>query len=530
MSQLFNFQLSVGSRVQLNGNLATIRFIGDIPNWPKNKAYGLEWDDPTRGKNDGQLDGVKYFSTLGGLNSGSFVKDTKIKKEMDESRSVFDALCYQYSADVDMEGTDDSYTEEDEFDVTIGTKKVQSFGFEKLSRFQSNYKNLDVVSLGRLAVHNEIGSQHLGQLLTNLKELNIDFSLIDDWSVIVDTVSQLPTLIKLNINGNRFTHVTKTIEASTHLVKLSMASCMMAYYPQPLLESMIGTFTNLKVLNLAGNHFTNLEKLSYPLLGLMNLVELDLSYNCFESMDELTSFRKLRSLRNLNLSNNTISIHAVNDFELPTVSWLDLSSNNVTTWDEIDLIATQFPKLKAIKLTHNPLFLKAESTNNAQEDDLNLIRIISKLPNITKLNGTEYSQDQRNNFELYFVNKMKDGSWSYPTNTMSWKLLATKYNLSAISPKATLQKKSNHITLRIVPDELESAQGFDQSIFPETTTAGKLRGKISRRWNLSVLNFQIYYKVNETLKERINNDQQLLESFDFRDGDMIYVKMEDWQV
>jgi dynactin complex subunit len=49
----------VGQRVSFEGRLCTIRYIGNAgtdKDW-----LGVEWDDPTRGKHDGENKGVRYF-------------------------------------------------------------------------------------------------------------------------------------------------------------------------------------------------------------------------------------------------------------------------------------------------------------------------------------------------------------------------------------------------------------------------------------------------------------------------------------
>lgn len=40
--------------------LCTIRYIGPVEGTGK-EWLGVEWDDPHRGKNDGELKGVRYF-------------------------------------------------------------------------------------------------------------------------------------------------------------------------------------------------------------------------------------------------------------------------------------------------------------------------------------------------------------------------------------------------------------------------------------------------------------------------------------
>lgn len=52
--------ITVGTRLSYNSELCTVKYIGPIPQWSVT-AYGVEWDDPERGKHDGTLAGKRYF-------------------------------------------------------------------------------------------------------------------------------------------------------------------------------------------------------------------------------------------------------------------------------------------------------------------------------------------------------------------------------------------------------------------------------------------------------------------------------------
>ena len=52
---------SVGTRVNFNNHIGTIKYAGPVNNttgiW-----LGVEWDDPARGKHNGSKDGKQYFT------------------------------------------------------------------------------------------------------------------------------------------------------------------------------------------------------------------------------------------------------------------------------------------------------------------------------------------------------------------------------------------------------------------------------------------------------------------------------------
>lgn len=51
----------VGDRLSYHGAVATVRFVGQVAG-TEGTWLGIEWDDASRGKHDGQHKGVRYFS------------------------------------------------------------------------------------------------------------------------------------------------------------------------------------------------------------------------------------------------------------------------------------------------------------------------------------------------------------------------------------------------------------------------------------------------------------------------------------
>lgn len=49
----YNHNYYVGQRVSFQGQPCTIRYIGEVKDTEK-EWLGVEWDDPSRGKNDGK--------------------------------------------------------------------------------------------------------------------------------------------------------------------------------------------------------------------------------------------------------------------------------------------------------------------------------------------------------------------------------------------------------------------------------------------------------------------------------------------
>lgn len=55
----------IGQRLSLKNQACTVRYIGTVAD-KQGTWLGVEWDDPSRGKNNGTHDGTSYFTcTIG---------------------------------------------------------------------------------------------------------------------------------------------------------------------------------------------------------------------------------------------------------------------------------------------------------------------------------------------------------------------------------------------------------------------------------------------------------------------------------
>lgn len=54
-------EFSIGQRLSYGGDLCTIRYVGAV-HGTKGDWLGVEWDDTSRGKHDGQSGGKRYFT------------------------------------------------------------------------------------------------------------------------------------------------------------------------------------------------------------------------------------------------------------------------------------------------------------------------------------------------------------------------------------------------------------------------------------------------------------------------------------
>ena len=53
----------LGQRLSFSSQLCTVRYVGIVAR-TKGEWLGVEWDDPRRGKHDGEHEGVRYFKCM----------------------------------------------------------------------------------------------------------------------------------------------------------------------------------------------------------------------------------------------------------------------------------------------------------------------------------------------------------------------------------------------------------------------------------------------------------------------------------
>ena len=72
----------------IEGYRATVKYTGSIVSAkPEDGWIGVEWDDHSRGKHDGQAYGRRYFTTDAGR--GSFVRAEKLASRLGLDEAVY---------------------------------------------------------------------------------------------------------------------------------------------------------------------------------------------------------------------------------------------------------------------------------------------------------------------------------------------------------------------------------------------------------------------------------------------------------
>ncbi|KAK3061475.1 hypothetical protein LTS18_006133, partial [Coniosporium uncinatum] len=395
----------VGQRLSYDGQLCTVRYIG-IVSGTKGEWLGVEWDDPTRGKHNGQHGNVKYFDCLNkSATAGSFVRTNR---PSNPPQSLVEALKQKYASDGDFATADVKVITGPVSDrIKISGKEVEEVGFEKIRRQLAELHELRIVLLDNLCIARPLPQSLrrewcdeldddpripldeegvIKQTCPKVTELDLSCNLFEDWKEIGSVCKELPLLTSLRLDGNRFQKlevydkVRIELENMFRGIKfLGLEDTLMRWED---LCNIASLFNGLTTLSAANNALTQLSSANLP----ATLTSLILEGNAFRALSDVTGLSELPNLQKLHLKYNTIFAAARPGFgNLPSLSRnlteLDLSYNSLDSWALIHALPQMFPGLVSLRVSHNPLYqnLKAPDGKSMTADDGYMLTI-ARLP------------------------------------------------------------------------------------------------------------------------------------------------------
>lgn len=352
-------------RLSYDGELCTVRYEGPIPVWNVD-AYGVEWDDSSRGKHDGVLNGKHYFACVV-ENSGSFVKTTK---KHDEPKSFSQALKEKYLDKFEYEEIRLSHA-----------KAAQSVGMDKIHRRQANLEQLRLVSLSHCCVQS-FEYDSIAQKLINMESLDLSCNLFEDLKTLFEFLQNFPKLRFLDLSGNRFHfHSGPKLQVE----ELNLGSTLLS---AEILEPVISCFPELKSLSLNSNRLSKIPGFTVNSLNLANN----------EFTDIVTGANRLIMSENRILKvEKEIQIKSLSLLDQRTPSFLSLESISRLCCEELWLTEADDEQQRAI--------------------------IIGLLGDLVKLNGTSITATERRDCELYVLSRAHE----HPLPKGRWEKLVAKY-------------------------------------------------------------------------------------------------------
>ncbi|KAL8926477.1 MAG: hypothetical protein Q9172_001780 [Xanthocarpia lactea] len=392
---------SFGERLSYDGFLCTIRWRGEIEGL-KGQWLGVEWDDPSRGKHDGRYGEKRYFDCRSKApTAASFIRPDS--KHIDVPQSFLSAVREKYgSGDIPQDAKGKSSI------IVISGKEVDEVGFDAISRKQSAWSDLTIVSLDGLRIdslyhkpsHSKQDHEADIRVLSSglkWKELDLSRNLFDDWDEITNICSFTKELRVLNLNGNRFKNIPTEHDEPNgtfeQLAALSLANTAVEWDNIRTLCTQ-QRFPNLQSLSLAFNPLYKPPK-SLLSLDLPTLATLDLTSCDFCTLQPLSSLTHLPALSTLTLRSNRLTTLTTRPpIVFPRLKTLDLTSTRLTNLSCLNPIPSTFPILSSLKTTGNPLTTSHPSPR---------LITIARLPGLKTLNNTPIPPHERQNAEIYYL-------------------------------------------------------------------------------------------------------------------------------
>ncbi|KAG9241945.1 tubulin-specific chaperone-like protein E [Calycina marina] len=394
MSQSFH----VGQRISFKSALCTVRYVGSVEGTDK-EWLGVEWDDPKRGKHNGENNGKKYFKCLSSsLTAASFVA---INRKADKEQSFVDAVREKYA-------TDETYLPlvfSLNTAIEISGKTVEEVGFDKIKKQQSQLNELKIVLVDGYRINKATSKCAIKDVCPRIVEVDLSRNLFEGYSEIVNICRELDYLKSLRLNGNRLTlrpgDLENATEAFQKITSLEIDETLLSWEDVCLL---VPKFWDLATLTLSSN---NLHSISSP-LPISTLTSLTMEWNQFTSMSDLRPLTKLASLESLHLKGNQISKAGTARLVFgKKLNYVDLSYNQVSTWEFVDTLADVFPGMTALRFAHNPIYehLAREFGTVVGVDDSYMFTL-ARLRNLKSLNFSSISDEERRDAEMFYLSRI----------------------------------------------------------------------------------------------------------------------------
>ncbi|KAK3394512.1 hypothetical protein B0H63DRAFT_47953 [Podospora didyma] len=418
----------IGQRRSYDGALCTVRYIGEVAG-TTGSWLGVEWDDPTRGKHDGHHKGIRYFSCKSkSATAASFIRPTR---PVDPPQTFVSALQLKYAS----ESTADQQPLAAQKQVIISGKVAEEIGFDKARRKLARLSELRVVILdgSRIAYasqpasstqDNKDNGQSISQVCPKITDLDVSRNLFEHFGTVVDICAELSLVRSLRVNGNRFQdtledeRLKRAGDVFKGIGELAVDETTLEWQE---ICHIAAQFPSMRTLYSSANQLSCLSPIPQGSFAL-TLVSLHMEFNDFTSVADLTALAAIPTLRNLHLKGNRIStILPPSGSDKapvfpPSLQYLDISYNQVSTWSLVDSLHSVFPGLNSLRFSHNPIYDNAEldnpssvisaHVNKGGKTDEAYMLLLARLPNLKVLNFSTITPADRADAEMFYLSRI----------------------------------------------------------------------------------------------------------------------------
>lgn len=393
--------VEAGRRCQVDGpdgDKGTVRWAGAVPNAKGRARYyvGVEWDDPARGKGDGETGGVRYF-TAGVPGSASFVHPARVLP----GRSLVDAVDDKYRAEFEAEDAKRTLVARNGENGRAFEVPVVFVGHREAHEKLRDTSQLSHIVANDAQVESVGDAAALREHFASCTELDLGNNLLASWDVVRALVEALPLpLEELRLSSN------------------VMAPQPAALPPMPMLRRLFlnqvpGALAHAAAFDAAGQ-LPALEELHCCVCGVETLGDvvrgggddgqfprlrfLNLTGNAISDWAEVEHLRRLPALRRLMLNGNRIpEVRYPADGGFATLEWMSMRDNLVSSWASIDRL-NDFPALVEIGFLRNPV------AGTRTERDMR-IEVLARVGGLRSMNHSEVSRRERTDAEKMYLKR-----------------------------------------------------------------------------------------------------------------------------
>ena len=220
------------------------------------------------------------------------------------------------------------------------------------------------------------------------------------------------------------------------------------------------------------------------------------------------------SLRSLVMCGNPlkdIKIEGETELSFPELKAMSLSETEIQSWESVDEIR-KLPALEDLRLLSIPVASKEASKETR-------MLMISRLPHVKKLNGSEVAEGEREDAERFFIRHYMD---SEDLPKRYHELVAVHGVVNRLAEVDMSRKECLKLSLFIEEDEFAQ---IDVNVLVDTRC---FKQKIGKKVGMQPTDFRMFYCDQEILEhvgpEEMKIGDKLLSTYRMQDGDKILVQ------
>ncbi|RFU35923.1 hypothetical protein B7463_g397, partial [Scytalidium lignicola] len=495
----------VGQRLSFESALCTVRYIGPVAGTEKD-WLGVEWDDPSRGKHNGEHKGKSTSPT-----AASFVRPTRLA---DLEQSFVEAVYQKYTVQITALSAP-VYVEKE---IEISGKVVEEVGFEKISQQLAQLNELKIVLVDGLRINAaEEPGKTIREICPKIVELDLSRNLFESCKEIIRICAALDNLRSLRINANRLQILKdEFLESSNAFQGIREVEMDEMLLPWENICILAEQFVNLTKLTASSNSFTTLK---LP-INCSSLTSLALEYNMFSCLSDLSPLCLVASLETLYLKGNQISRTKSENFNGALtfgtkLHYVDLSYNTVASWNFVDEMRDIFPSLTAFRFSHNPIYASlSKDIGSAMSVEEGYMLTLARLPDLKALNFSNISTQERTNAEMFYLSRIAKAMAEVPESQehtvtsqhMRYKELCEIYGPPTVIRKGVETINPDFLEARLIKftfylpaqTQKEKHEATTKEIeIPKAFDIYRVKGIVGRAFNQPPLNIRLIWETGE---------------------------------